>query len=152
MFEAVNHRLWDITSGFTQWKINSAWPDVQWQIFDWYLKPMVSYYFIKRANEPLHIQLGLLEPMVTVVNHFGLLPGESREVTATFAANDAGKDKPTLEVGGWNVETDFDCADLAVSPKEIKASEPFTVSANRAGLMSNHLVAQSRKTLDVASL
>ena len=69
MFEAVNHRLWDITSGFTQWKINSAWADVQWQIFDWYLKPMVSYYFIKRANEPVHIQLGLLEPMVTVVNH-----------------------------------------------------------------------------------
>jgi hypothetical protein len=69
MFEAVNHRLWDITSGFTQWKINSAWPDVQWQIFDWFLKPMVSYYFIKRANEPVHIQLGLIEPMVTVVNH-----------------------------------------------------------------------------------
>ena len=257
MFEAVNHRLWDITSGFTQWKINSAWADVQWQIFDWYLKPMVSYYFIKRANEPVHIQLGLLEPMVTVVNHsleprsglkvrarvldpamrvlfdkqenaevaanayrdvfelpklselppvyfvrldlsdaagkrvsdnlywlpaqkgesmqalhslppvklqatckieardaeklarvkvtnptsqiaffvqlaltqgrggaeilpvlwddnyFSLLPGESREVTATFATKDAGKAKPTLEVGGWNVESDFDCAALS---------------------------------------
>ena len=54
MFEAVNHRLWDVTSGLTEWKINSAWPDVQWQIFDWFLKPMVSYYFIKRANEPVH--------------------------------------------------------------------------------------------------
>ena len=68
MFEAVNHRLWDVTSGFTEWKINSAWPDVQWQIFDWFLKPMVSYYYIKKANEPLHVQLGLIEPTVTVVN------------------------------------------------------------------------------------
>jgi exo-1,4-beta-D-glucosaminidase len=276
MFEAVNHRLWDITSGFTQWKINSAWADVQWQIFDWYLKPMVSYFFIKRANEPVHIQLGLIEPMVTVVNHslgprsglkvrarvldpsmrvlfdkqdsadvpanayrdifelpklpdlppvyfvrldlsdaagrrisdnlywfpaqkgesmqalhslppvklqatckidahgaekiarvkvtnptgqiaffvqlalpqsrgggeilpvlwednyFSLLPGESREVAATFAAKDADQATPALEVGGWNVESDFDGATLAVSPKAIKAGEPFTVTASVA--------------------
>ena len=69
MFEAVNHRMWNITSGFTQWKINACWPSVQWQIFDWYLKPMVSYYYIKKACEPLHVQLGLLEPTVTVVNN-----------------------------------------------------------------------------------
>jgi hypothetical protein len=69
MFEAVHHRMWDITSGFTQWKINSSFPDVQWQIFDWYHKPMVSYYYIKRACEPVHVQLGLLEPMVSVINH-----------------------------------------------------------------------------------
>ena len=273
MFEAVNHRLWDITSGFTQWKINSAWPDVQWQIFDWYLKPMVSYYFIKRANEPVHIQLGLIEPMVTVVNHslkprsglkvrarvldssmrvlfdkqnnaevdanaygdifelpklphlpsvyfvrldltdaagnrisdnlywfpaqkggsmqalhslppvkvqatsriqacgaekvahvkvtnptthiaffiqlaltqghggpeilpvfwednyFSLLPGESRELTARFAATNTGVAQPNLEIGGWNVENNFDCASLTVSPKKIKVGEPFTVTA-----------------------
>jgi exo-1,4-beta-D-glucosaminidase len=31
---------------------------------------MVSYYYIKKACEPLHIQLGLLEPMVTIVNNY----------------------------------------------------------------------------------
>jgi len=274
MFEAVNHRLWDITSGFTQWKINSAWPDVQWQIFDWFLKPMVSYYFIKRANEPVHIQLGLLEPTVTVVNHslahlagvkvrarvydpamhplfekyesadlaensyrdifelpqlpdlppvyfvrldlsdatgkrlsdnfywlpaqkggslqslhtlppvrlqatckieargkekiarvkitnptrqlaffvqlaltrgrggaeilpvlwednyFSLLPGESRELTARLASADVGDDQPKLEVGGWNVETEFECRALEVPPLPIKSSAPFQVTAS----------------------
>lgn len=274
MFEAVNHRLWDITSGFTQWKINSAWPDVQWQVFDWFLKPMVSYYFIQRANELVHIQLGLIEPMVTVVNrsleprrglpvrarvldpsmrvlferrenaevaanayrdifelpklpdlppvyfvrldltdaagkqvsdnlywlpaqkgasmsslrslppvklqatcqvesggrekvghikvtnptgqiaffvqlaltqgrdgaeilpvlwddnYFSLLPGESREVAAVFAATDGGTDEPTLEVGGWNVESDCDCADLTVMSKEVKKGASFVVTAN----------------------
>jgi len=69
MFEAVNHRMWDITGGFTQWKINACWPSVQWQIFDWYLRPMVSYYYIKRACEPLHVQLDLPDQTVTVINN-----------------------------------------------------------------------------------
>lgn len=38
MFEAANHRMWDITSGVMIWKINSCWPDVCWQIYDWYLQ------------------------------------------------------------------------------------------------------------------
>jgi len=76
-------------------------------------------------------------------NYFSLLPGESREVTATFAAKDAGRATPTLEVGGWNVESDFDCAALAVLPKEIKAGEPFTVSAN----ISNTFLDGSRVAL-----
>ncbi|MCY2951108.1 MAG: hypothetical protein NTU53_03920 [Planctomycetota bacterium] len=69
MFEAVHHRMWDLTSGLTQWKINSAFPDIQWQIFDYYLKPMPSYFYIKKACQPLHIQLGLLEPTVTLINN-----------------------------------------------------------------------------------
>jgi len=71
-------------------------------------------------------------PVLWDDNYFSLLPGESREVTATFATQDAGRAKPTLEVGGWNVESDFDCAALAVSPKEIKAGERFTVTTSVA--------------------
>ena len=68
MFEAVNHRLWDITSGFTQWKINSCEPSIQWQMFDWYHKPMVSWYYIKKACEPLHVQLNAPDHMVSIIN------------------------------------------------------------------------------------
>jgi hypothetical protein len=71
-------------------------------------------------------------PVLWDDNYFSLLPGESREVTATFAAKDAGKDKPTLEVGGWNVESEFDCVALAFSPKEIKPGERFTVTTSVA--------------------
>ncbi|MGA2619027.1 MAG: hypothetical protein ABSF26_15570 [Thermoguttaceae bacterium] len=67
-YEAVNHRMWDITSGFTEWKINSCYPDVQWQNFDYYHKPMVSQFYIKRACEPLHVQLNLVDNAVSVVN------------------------------------------------------------------------------------
>jgi len=71
-------------------------------------------------------------PVLWDDNYFSLFPGESREVTAIFAVNDAGKDEPTLEVGGWNVESDFDCAALTVLPKEIKAGERLTVTASVA--------------------
>lgn len=276
MFEAVNHRMWEITSGFTQWKINACWPSVQWQIFDWYLKPMVSYYYIQRACEPLHIQLCPLDSVVTVVNHrlrpappleatakvydfrmkllaektaeieigantyrdvfavaapagltpvyfvqlelnnaegrrvsdnfywlssktpadladlqklppvrletsyrvetqgeetavrvklrnpakhlaffvhlaatrgpygeeivpvlwednyFSLLPGRAREVMATFAAGDARGAEPAVEVGGWNVRTDYECASLEVSKNEVQRGESLTVTATIA--------------------
>jgi Exo-beta-D-glucosaminidase Ig-fold domain/Glycosyl hydrolases family 2 len=67
-YEAVNHRMWEITSGFTQWKINSSYPDVQWQNFDYFHKPMVSHFFIKRACEPLHVQMNPIDFSVSVVN------------------------------------------------------------------------------------
>jgi hypothetical protein len=84
-------------------------------------------------------------PVLWDDNYFGLLPGESREVTATFAAKDAGEGKTTLEVGGWNVETDFDCAALTVLPKEIKPGERFTVTAS----VANTFLDGSRVALQV---
>ena len=276
MFEAVNHRMWDITSGFTEWKINACEPSIQWQIFDWYLKPMVSWFYIKKACEPLHVQLNLTDRRVSVINarlapqpsleitarvydlqsklrwqntarldapanayqeafaipeptaitpvffvklelrnakgglisdnfywlraegtqdlkalqslpavklqatckvgacgaetvarikvtnsmdqiaffvqlaltqrrggaeilpvlwddnYVCLLPGESREVTATIAAKDAGKEGPMLEVGGWNIETDYDCTALAMSPEDIRVGKPVTITADIA--------------------
>ncbi len=66
--EAVNHRMWDITSGSWEWKINSSFPDIQWQIHDWYLRPMVSLYYYRLAYEPLHLQYSYLDGMVTAMN------------------------------------------------------------------------------------
>jgi len=81
MYEAANHRMWDITSGFSEWKLNACWPSVEWQIYDWYLRPMVSYYSIKRAGEPLHVQLTPLDSAVIVVNN-RLQPQPGLEVSA----------------------------------------------------------------------
>ena len=68
MFEAANHRMWDITSGVMLWKLNSAWPTVVWQIYDWFLNPTSAYYFTKKALEPLHIQLNENNFTVSVIN------------------------------------------------------------------------------------
>jgi len=43
-------------------------------------------------------------PVVWEDNYISLLPGEKREVIATYRASELGASKPTIEVSGWNVE------------------------------------------------
>ncbi len=67
IFEAAGHHL-TTTGGVMLWKLNSAFPSVVWQIYDWYLEPNAGYYFMQRACEPLHVQLNLDDTTVAVVN------------------------------------------------------------------------------------
>jgi beta-galactosidase/beta-glucuronidase len=68
IFEAVNHGM-EQTAGILLWKTNPAWPSVIWQLYDWYLRPHAGYYYTKKANEPIHIQLNLSDLNVAVINH-----------------------------------------------------------------------------------
>jgi exo-1,4-beta-D-glucosaminidase len=43
-------------------------------------------------------------PVVWQDNYISLLPGEKREITATYRASSLGAAKPEIEVSGWNVE------------------------------------------------
>jgi len=43
-------------------------------------------------------------PILWQDNYFSLLPGESREITATYQAKQLGADKPVLSVKGWNAD------------------------------------------------
>jgi beta-galactosidase/beta-glucuronidase len=70
MFEAYNHRMWDIPSGVMIWKLNATWPQVLWQIYDWFLNPNAAYYYTKKALEPLHIQLNENDYTVSVINTY----------------------------------------------------------------------------------
>jgi hypothetical protein len=67
IFEAAGHKLNDI-GGVMLWKLNSAFPSVVWQVYDWFLQTNAGYYFMQNACEPLHIQLNLANQKVTVVN------------------------------------------------------------------------------------
>jgi exo-1,4-beta-D-glucosaminidase len=68
MFESYQHRMWDITNGVMLWKLNSCWPSVLWQIYDWYLNPNAAYYATKKACEPIHIQMNAHDFQVSVIN------------------------------------------------------------------------------------
>jgi hypothetical protein len=68
MYEAANHRMWDITSGVMIWKLNATWPQVLWQLYDWFLNPNSAYFYAKKALEPLHIQLNENDFTVSVIN------------------------------------------------------------------------------------
>ena len=68
MFEAANHRMWDITSGVMLWKLNDCWPSVLWQLYDWYLCQNAAYYYSQKAMEPIHIQMNANNNNISVIN------------------------------------------------------------------------------------
>jgi exo-1,4-beta-D-glucosaminidase len=42
-------------------------------------------------------------PVLWQDNYFALLPGETRQVTATYPIGDKNKSEPNVEIDGWNV-------------------------------------------------
>jgi len=54
MFEAfaVNK---PVTTGIIQWMLNSAWPELFWQLYDYHLMPNGAFYGAKSASQPLNI-------------------------------------------------------------------------------------------------
>jgi exo-1,4-beta-D-glucosaminidase len=43
-------------------------------------------------------------PVIWQDNYISLLPGEKREITASYRSSEVGASKPTVEVSGWNVQ------------------------------------------------
>ena len=54
MFEAFQAHKFKST-GIIQWMLNSAWPEMYWQLYDWYLMPNGAFYGTKTACQPLHL-------------------------------------------------------------------------------------------------
>ncbi len=67
MFEAFSVNRYKAT-GIIQWMLNSAWPAMYWQLYDWYLVPTAAYYGTKEAAKPLHIIYRYYYDDVYVVN------------------------------------------------------------------------------------
>ena len=54
MFAAFRVRM-PSTTGIVQWMLNSAWPSIYWQLYDWYGVPTAGYYGTKKACEPMQL-------------------------------------------------------------------------------------------------
>jgi hypothetical protein len=67
IFEAAGHKLNDI-GGVMLWKVNSAFPSVVWQVYDWFLMANAGYYFMQNALESIHIQLNISDLKVVAIN------------------------------------------------------------------------------------
>jgi len=68
IFEGMNAHLWAPNSGRMLWMTQPAWPSNYWQIFSHDYDTQASYYGVKKACEPVHVQLDLSNYGVTVVN------------------------------------------------------------------------------------
>lgn len=69
-FEAYRSRWHDDlpATGMVYWMLNSAWPSLNWQIWDRYLDPGGAYFAARKANEPLHGLYAYDEGVVKVLN------------------------------------------------------------------------------------
>lgn len=68
IFEGFNQHLWTPNSGRLLWMTQPAWPSNLWQILNSDYDTSASYYAVKKACEPVHIQLDLTDHRVTIVN------------------------------------------------------------------------------------
>lgn len=67
MFEAFSLRRPGST-GVIQWMLNSAWPDMFWQLYDWYLVPTGAFYAARNANRPVNVAYDYAERRLVAVN------------------------------------------------------------------------------------
>ncbi len=67
MFEAFSANRYDAT-GVIQWMLNSAWPEMYWQLYDSYLLPNAAYYATKKAGNPIHAIYNYGDQSVYLVN------------------------------------------------------------------------------------
>jgi exo-1,4-beta-D-glucosaminidase len=67
MMEAYGRNKYTST-GIIQWMLNNAWPGMIWHLYDWYLRPGGSYFGVKKACEPLHVQYSYDDHSIVIVN------------------------------------------------------------------------------------
>ncbi len=68
IFEGMNAHLWSPNSGRMLWMTQPAWPSTMWEIFTSDYDTQASYYGVKKACEPVHVQLDLSNNTVAVTN------------------------------------------------------------------------------------
>jgi hypothetical protein len=68
IFEGMNAHLWAPNSGRMLWMTQPAWPSNVWQILSADYDTQASFYGVKKACEPVHVQLDLSNYAVQVVN------------------------------------------------------------------------------------
>ena len=108
MFEAFRVRI-PKSTGIVQWMLNSAWPSLYWQLYDWYGVPTAAYYGTKKACEPVQLLFDYDTRKVYAVNE----SASAKELQATVQVFDAaskpiGKEVKTVKVGYREVVPVFD--------------------------------------------
>ncbi len=56
-------------TGVIQWMLNSAWPKLWWQLYDYYLNPTGAFYGARKACEPLHLIYNYGTGQIIAVNN-----------------------------------------------------------------------------------
>ena len=112
MFEAFRVNI-PVSTGIVQWMLNSAWPSIYWQLYDYYGVPAAGYYGTKKACEPIQLIYNYKDYAVYVVNE----GNEAKDVVAAVKVYDAEskllfEETRTLASSYRNTVKAFDLADF----------------------------------------
>ena len=93
IFEAANKGR-PFNAGTHLWKVNTAWPSMPYQLWDWYLRTNSGYYGMKAACKPLHVQHSLDDNGIQVVSTLPtrLKLNVKAEIVSSTGAPEATKD------------------------------------------------------------
>ena len=69
MFEGFNAHLWNPNTGRLMWMTHPAWPSMEWQMYSSDYSTHGAYFGVKKACEPVHVQLDQPDLDITVVNN-----------------------------------------------------------------------------------
>ena len=69
MFEGFNSRLWRPNTGRLMWMTHPSWPSLVWQLYGSDYSTYGAFYGVKKACEPLHVQLNLPGLETAVINN-----------------------------------------------------------------------------------
>ena len=105
MFEAFQIRR-PSTTGIIQWMLNSAWPEMYWQLYDYYLVPNGAFYGARDGSRPINVAYDYADRGVVAVNE---TPSPLAGVTARVRIFDLGSavlfdESRTLDVPAEAVE------------------------------------------------
>lgn len=67
-------------TGAIYWMLNSAWPNLHWQLFDYYLSPMGAYFGAQVGTREEHVAYDYENESVWLINHSLQMEGD-REIT-----------------------------------------------------------------------
>lgn len=92
------------STGVIQWMLNSAWPSLYWQMYDWYLVPTSAYWSVKRGCNPQQLIYNYGNDKVYAVND------EKEDMTLTAAMKVYGLDGKVLADARCDVEMASGCS------------------------------------------
>lgn len=116
MYEAFRCNI-PRSTGIIQWMLNSAWPAMYWQLYDYYKVPTASYYGTRKACEPLQLIFNYKDRAVYAVNE----TGRTHELKAVVKLYDAASTLVAEE-------------EIAITSADRKAERVYDVPASEGGL------------------
>ncbi|NYF50310.1 glycoside hydrolase family 2 protein [Tunturiibacter gelidoferens] len=98
MYEGRNAKLFHPTTGVITWMSNPAQPSFVWQIYHHDLEPNSALFAVKKAAEPVHIQLNESNGEVQVINNLNTTLEGAHAHLAIYNLNGAVKYEHDFDV------------------------------------------------------